>query len=166
MKNVIKLDVGYSVYMDGNTLNEVIEDGGSAIGLFAPINGVNTGINSGTYRGYANLMYTQNGKVYSLPVHSNNFKVVEAKVAGATKFVASFTVENVIEFSDHSLTFVKKGTGFNERANWVASVHVHSGKDEAYVAEQIAKYVNDNKGNLGLTATVSGAKITNKSLYL
>lgn len=104
---------------------------------------------------------SKNGGPIVLPFYNKNFSYSKSTYQAATKFNANFTVPEPVIMTDHTVIFVKKGVQFNERSNWTATVHVFKDTETATeVAAKIAKYVNDNSATLGLSASVSSAKVT------
>lgn len=138
-----------------------------AIGLFYMKDGATTAVTAADAASVKAKMFqlvlgrdSAKGGPVILDIHKNNFEYSKMTAEAAVKFKAEFTVGDITEMEDHSVIFVKKGVKFNERANWTATVHATLGKETPeYVAEQIAKFVNDNP-TLGLTATAAGAKVT------
>lgn len=94
------------------------------------------------------------------PVYNKDFTAVKSSYVEATTFTANFTVGEIIPYLDYTVTFVKKGLKFNERNKWSAVVHAGSSDTAETIAAKIAKFVEDNKTTLGLTATVAGAEVT------
>lgn len=90
-----------------------------------------------------------------IPFHPNHYSYVKADYQTATTFEATLTVPAPdSDYYDYTIIAVKKGMPFNVRNKWTASVRVKSTDTAATIAEKLAKYFNDNKDNLGLTATV------------
>ena len=122
---------------------------------------------AGTAKKDANMVLRRSeadGGNILFPIYPKEFTYVKASyddpnMAGAT-FTAKFTVPAITPYLDYTVTFVKKGKQFNERANWSACVHAGGADTAETVAAKIAKYVNDNKVTLGLNAVVAGAEVT------
>ena len=90
-----------------------------------------------------------------IPFHPNHYSYVQADYQAATTFEAVVTLPAPdSEYYDYTIIAVKKGVRFNERNKWTASVRVKATDTAATLAEKLAKYFNDNKDGLGLTAVV------------
>lgn len=99
----------------------------------------------------------QKGGNVVLPFHKNHFSFVKGVYIAATTFVGSVTIPTPdSEYYDYTLIVTKKGKGFNERANWTASVRVKHGDTAATLATKLKDYFDKNVDNLGLTVAISG----------
>lgn len=99
----------------------------------------------------------QKGGNVVLPFHKNHFSFVKGEYVAATTFVGSVTIPTPdSEYYDYTLIVTKKGKGFNERANWTASVRVKHGDTAATLATKLKDYFDKNVDNLGLTVAISG----------
>ena len=99
----------------------------------------------------------QKGGNVVLPFHTNHFSFVGGTYQGASAFEASVTIPAPdSEYYDYTLIVTKKGKGFNERANWTASVRVKHGDTAATLATKLKDYFDKNVDNLGLTVAISG----------
>lgn len=117
----------------------------------------------GTAKKDANLVLRRSdaeGGNILFPIYPKEFTYVKATYQAGATFTAKFTVPAITPYLDYTVTFVKKGKQFNERSNWSACVHAGGADTADTVAAKIAKYVNDNKVTLGLTAEVAGADVT------
>lgn len=99
----------------------------------------------------------QKGGNVVLPFHTNHFSFVSGEYEAATTFVGSVTIPDPdSEYYDYTIIVTKKGKGFNERANWTASVRVKAGDTAATLATKLKDYFDKNVDNLGLTVAISG----------
>ena len=99
----------------------------------------------------------QKGGNVVLPFHTNHFSFVKGEYVAATTFAASVTIPTPdSEYDDYTLIVTKKGKGFNERANWTASVRIKHGDTAATLATKLKDYFDKNVDNLGLTVAISG----------
>ena len=99
----------------------------------------------------------QKGGNVVLPFHTNHFSFVKGEYIAATTFAASVTIPTPdSEYDDYTLIVTKKGKGFNERANWTASVRVKQGDTAEDLAIKLKDYFDKNVDNLGLTIAISG----------
>ena len=94
------------------------------------------------------------------PLYAKEFSWVKAEYSAATQFNATFTVPEVNPYLEYTVTFVKKGVGFNERNKWSAVIHASAGDTSDNIATKIGNYVNANKAGLGLTADVQASVVT------
>lgn len=94
------------------------------------------------------------------PFYPKDFTYVKSVYAQATAFTAKFTIANVVPYQDYTVTFVKKGTQFNERSNWSAVIHSGASDTVTTLGDKIVKFVKDNKATLGLTAVNAAGTIT------
>lgn len=99
----------------------------------------------------------QKGGNVVLPFHTNHFSFASGEYVAATTFAASVTIPAPeSEYYDYTIIVTKKGKGFNERANWTASVRVKHGDTAATLATKLKDYFDKNVDNLGLTVAISG----------
>ena len=104
---------------------------------------------------------SKDGGPIIIPFYNKDFSYSKSTYSAAKTFTAKFTVPEPVIMCDHTVIFTKKGIQFNERSNWIASIHVFKDTETAdQVATKIANYVNNNTATLGLTAAVSTATVT------
>lgn len=149
-------------YASGSDLSKVAE---GAIGVFYNNNGNIAASSTGKeFQSEAMLVLGRpaaKGGPVVLPIHKNKFSYVKGVYSPATTFSANFTLEDPVRIGDYTIIVAKKGIKFNERNKWSASIYV---KDTsilaADLATKLAKQINANGDQSGVTAVVSGAKIT------
>lgn len=96
-----------------------------------------------------------------LPIFKNKFSWTKSVYSAATKFKSSVTAPAGDKIGDYSLIIVKKGTKFNERNKWTATVHNTDVTTEATaLANKLAAQINLNTSSHGCKATVNEAKVT------
>lgn len=104
---------------------------------------------------------SKDGGPIIIPFYNKDFSYSKSIYSVAKTFTAIFTVPEPVIMCDHTVIFTKKGTQFNERSNWTASIHVFKDTETAdQVATKIANYVNNNTATLGLIANVSTTVVT------
>lgn len=133
-----------------------------ALGFYYMNNGVPTVDATGKLiTGYGQIVMgraSKDGGPIIIPFYNKDFSYSKSTYFAAKTFTAKFTVPEPVIMCDHTVIFTKKGTQFNERSNWTASIHVFKDTETAdQVATKIANYINNNTATLGLTATVSAA---------
>jgi hypothetical protein len=136
-----------------------------ALGFYYMNNGVPTVDATGKLiTGYGQIVMgraSKDGGPIIIPFYNKDFSYSKSTYSAAKTFTAKFTVPEPVIMCDHTVIFTKKGTQFNERSNWTASIHVFKDTETAdQVATKIANYVNNNIATLGLTAAVSTATVT------
>lgn len=136
-----------------------------ALGFYYMNNGVPTVDATGKLiTGYGQIVMgraSKDGGPIIIPFYNKDFSYSKSTYSAAKTFAAKFTVPEPVIMCDHTVIFTKKGTQFNERSNWTASIHVFKDTETAdQVATKIANYVNNNTATLGLTAAVSTATVT------
>ena len=94
------------------------------------------------------------------PFYPKDFTYVKSVYKQATAFTAKFTIAEVVPYQDYTVTFVKKGTQFNERSNWSAVIHSGAADTPTALGDKIVKFVKDNKATLGLTAENAAGTVT------
>lgn len=100
-----------------------------------------------------------------IPFHPNHYHYVRMDYVAATTFDAELTIPAPdSDYYDYTIIAVKKGMRFNERNKWTASVRVKSTDTASDIADKLAKYFNDNKDGLGLTAVVDDSDADNITL--
>lgn len=135
-----------------------------ALGFYYMNNGVPTVDATGKLiTGYGQIVMgraSKDGGPIIIPFYNKDFSYSKSTYSAAKTFNAKFTVPEPVIMCDHTVIFTKKGIQFNERSNWIASIHVFKDTETAeQVAAKIANYVNNNTATLGLTATVSAATV-------
>lgn len=136
-----------------------------ALGFYYMNNGVPTVDSTGKLiTGYGQIVMgraSKDGGPIIIPFYNKDFSYSKSTYSAAKTFTAKFTVPEPVIMCDHTVIFTKKGIQFNERSNWIASIHVFKYTETAdQVATKIANYVNNNTATLGLTAAVSAAMVT------
>ena len=101
-----------------------------------------------------------NGGDILYPIYPKDLSTSISEGTAPVQMVKSFEIPEVQPYLDYTVIFVKKGTGFNERSNWTASVHTTTKDTASTVAAAIAKFVNNNTELLGLTASSNEAVVT------
>ena len=94
------------------------------------------------------------------PFYPKDFTYAKSVYKQATAFTAKFTIAEVVPYQDYTVTFVKKGTQFNERSNWSAVIHSGAADTPTALGDKIVKFVKDNKATLGLTAENAAGTVT------
>lgn len=104
------------------------------------------------------------GHVYNhSDIDFETLSVVKTEPVAGTHFEAAITAPtNVEEDSVYTLLLSKKGAGFNVRNNWTHSVLAKS-DDADDVMNELAKLVNANGINTGLTAEYAEGTLTIKA---
>lgn len=136
-----------------------------ALGFYYMNNGVPTVDATGKLiTGYGQIVMgraSKDGGPIIIPFYNKDFSYSKSTYSAAKTFTAKFTVPEPVIMCDHTVIFTKKGIQFNERSNWITSIHVFKDTETAeQVAAKIANYVNNNTATLGLTAAVSAAIVT------
>ena len=125
-----------------------------------------SGFNAASANGKTGVMidFTEyNIRLGYLAQGANKVKLIEeipfyAKNITCTTMVPSdFTIPEVSPYLNYTVTFIKKGQQFNERSNWTCSINTTLKDTAATVATKIAKYINDNKSELGLNAEIDNS---------
>ena len=86
-------------------------------------------------------------------------------VAGKT-FTAAITIPTPVVGNDYTITLVKKGTVFNERNKWSATIRATTGMTAANIATALAAQLKANGSTIGITATSAAAKVTVTSIVI
>lgn len=92
-------------------------------------------------------------------VDVKSLQVTKASYEAGTIFTAKITVPTTEKGTEYTVVITKKGTVFNERTNWTFTALANS-TTAADVAKQITNQINDNKYQLGVTASYTGGAIT------
>lgn len=155
-------NVAYPTSLENNLLSDVAD---GAIGVVYNNNGQPTISSTGkefTKEGMLVLgRPSTDGGPIVLPIYKNNFSFVKGVYSAATTFKADVTVPGPTKIGDYSLIVVLKGTKFNERNKWTATVHIKDISATAdTLASDLAKAINLNSVASGVTATAAAAKIT------
>lgn len=153
---------GSGAYASGATLAAVAA---GSVGVFYNKDGVLTASADGKdFQGEGMLVLGRaaaNGGPIVLPIFANNFSYSKAVYAAATTFSATVVIAAPTKIGDYSLIVALKGTKFNERNKWTATVHVDDvTMTAATLASKLAAQINNNSDGSGVTATVSTATIT------
>lgn len=148
-----------------DALTTINEAAAGALGFYYMKDGVPTIDTTGKLiTGYGQIVMgraSKDGGPIIIPFYNKDFSYSKSTYSAAKTFIAHFTVPEPVIMCDHTVIFTKKGIQFNERSNWTASIHVFKDTETAeQVANKIANYVNNNTATLGLTAAVSGAKVS------
>ena len=89
-----------------------------------------------------------------------HFSYVKSVYSGGTAYTSNVTIAAPTVDGHYTLILVKKGTKFNERNRWTATVSVKIGDTANDIAAKLGKYFEANATNLNITVAVAGAKIT------
>lgn len=108
-----------------------------------------------------------NGGNILYPIFKKDFTLVTSDAPNVTgaKFKATYTITEVDPNLDYTIVITKKGTCFNERANWTETVRTTSADTATTVAAKLVKLINgtsvgliadNNLGVITLEATEAG----------
>lgn len=153
---------GNVAYASGADLSAVAE---GAIGIFYNKDGKLTASTTGTDITKEAMLVlgrpSDKGGPVVIPIFKNNFSYVKGAYQAATTFKAEVTIPTPTKIGVYSLIVVLKGTKFNERNKWTAMTYV---KDvsiaSATIAQALVDSINANGHTSGVTAVISGSKIT------
>lgn len=97
---------------------------------------------------------------YMFPeVDVKSLQVSKAEYQAGSKFTAKITVPTTEKGKIYTVIVVKKGTVFNERSNW-SFTSMAKDATAANVAKDITSQINNNKEQLGVSASYTGGAIT------
>lgn len=137
-----------------------------AVGVYYNKNGVPTVTSKGndfTGEGFLVLgRSSANGGPVVLPIHTNKFSYVKGVYSAATKFVGTLTLPNLLYEGNYTIIVAKKGTKFNERNKWTATVNIIDTEKVTVdsIGAELVKYFNNNSDNSGISASYSESVIT------
>lgn len=84
--------------------------------------------------------------------------VKSAYVAGSY-FAANVTIPVPVEGRDYTIVLAKKGTQWNERNKWSATVRATAGMTAPVIAASLASQIKAKGLSVGITATANAAKV-------
>ena len=108
---------------------------------------------------YLNLKKAE-GDTVVIAGSPRHFSYVKSVYSGGTAYTSNVTIVAPAADGHYTLILVKKGTKFNERNRWSATVPVKIGDTANDIATKLGKYFEANATNLNITVAVAGAKIT------
>lgn len=108
---------------------------------------------------YLNLKKAE-GDTVVIAGSPRHFSYVKSVYSGGTAYTSNVTITAPAADGHYTLILVKKGTKFNERNRWTATVPVKIGDTANDVAAKLGKYFEANATNLNITVAVAEAKIT------
>lgn len=108
---------------------------------------------------YLNLKKAE-GDTVVIAGSPRHFSYVKSVYSGGTAYTSNVTITAPAADGHYTLILVKKGTKFNERNRWTATIPVKIGDTANDVATKLGKYFEANATNLNITVAVAEAKIT------
>lgn len=95
------------------------------------------------------------------PIYKNHFSYVKSVYSASTKFTAKVAIAAPAAKTDYTIIIAKKGTKFNEKNKWTATVHTGAVPGTAQdLAKALAKHINSNSLNSGVKAVGNENDVT------
>lgn len=155
-----QLIIGKNVAYPTSSFTDLTAIADGAVGLYNLRTGAVISANSGLTDNFAVVCGRANtAPIVFSEVDVKSLRVAKATYAAGTKFKCKFTVPTPSKGKIYTVIVIKKGTVFNERANWTFTTMA---KDElsASVATALVKQINANSSNLEVTASNTGGVVT------
>ena len=128
--------------------------------------GLSTGSKTGQYK---NTFYfilgrsKENGGNLNIPINTNHLTWNITEYSEGKKFNATISVPEPTVDGHYTIILAKKGTKFNERNKWTATVPVKVGESAETIGTKLAKYFAANGTNLNITSEFAEGAVTIES---
>lgn len=105
----------------------------------------------------------ENGGNLNIPINTNHLTWNITAYSEGEKFAASITIPEPTVDGHYTIILAKKGTKFNERNKWTATVPVKVGESAETIGTKLAKYFAANGINLNITSEFAEGAVTIES---
>lgn len=125
-----------------------------------------------TGKSYKNTFYLilgrskENGGNLNIPINTNHLTWNITEYSEGEKFSASIAIPEPTVDGHYTIILAKKGTKFNERNKWTATVPVKVGESAEVIGTKLAKYFAANGTNLNITSEFAeGAVVIESAVF-
>lgn len=105
----------------------------------------------------------ENGGDINIPINTNHLTYSVTEYSAGQKFSAAITIPEPTVDGHYTIILAKKGTKFNERNKWTATVPVKVGESAETIGTKLAKYFAANGTNLNITSVFAEGAVTIES---
>lgn len=102
----------------------------------------------------------ENGGNLNIPINTNHLTWNVTEYSVGKKFSAAITIPEPTVDGHYTIILAKKGTKFNERNKWTATVPVKVGESAEVIGGKLAKYFAANGTNLNITSKFAEGAVT------
>lgn len=123
----------------------------------------------GYFKPYKNTFYfilgrsEENGGNLNIPINTNHLTWSITDYSEGKKFSAAITIPEPTVDGHYTIILAKKGTKFNERNKWTATVPVKVGETAEAIGTKLDKYFTANGTNLNITSEFAEGAVTIES---
>lgn len=92
-------------------------------------------------------------------IDTKSCKITKTVYKAAATYTGSVTIPVPVIGKDYTIVVMKKGIQFNERATWTVTTQAKENDTADIIAASLAKSINFNANNSGVTAVANATKI-------